>query len=50
MNKVTGLLLFLLPFTMPFIDAKYTAIVVCAVATLSAIQEGVSVIADSVCK
>ena len=40
MNKVTGLLLFLLPLTISFVELKYTAIVVCFVATLSAIQEG----------
>ena len=40
MNKVTGLLLFLLPLTVHFVDLKYTAIPVCAVATFAAIQEG----------
>ena len=40
MNKVTGLLLFLLPLTISFVELKYTAIVVYSVATLSAIQEG----------
>ena len=40
MNKITGLLLFLLPLTVSFVELKYTAIVVCFVATLSAIQEG----------
>ena len=40
MNKITGLLLFLLPLTISFVELKYTAIVVCSVATLSAIQEG----------
>ena len=40
MNKVTGLLLFLLPLTISFVELKYTAIVVCSVATFSAIQEG----------
>ena len=39
-NKVTGLLLFVLPLTVPFMDLKYTAIPVCAVATFAAIQEG----------
>ena len=41
MNKVTGLLLFLLPLTLFFIDLKYSSFVVCLVATFSAIQEGV---------
>ena len=35
-----GLLLFLLPFTLIFIELKYSAIVVCSVATFTAIQEG----------
>ena len=46
MNKVTGLLLFLLPLTISFVELKYTAIVVCSIATFSAIQEGVYVITD----
>ena len=40
MNKTTGALLFLLPLTIPVIPLKYSAIVVCAVATFAAIQEG----------
>ena len=40
MNKVTGLLLFLLPLTISFVELKYTSMVVCFVATLSSIQEG----------
>ncbi len=40
MNKMTGLLLFVLPFTVPFVKIQYTAIPVCAVATFAAIQEG----------
>ena len=47
MNKATGLLLFLLPFTMSFIELKYTAIVVCSIATFSSIQESFYVLADS---
>ena len=50
MNKVTGLLLFLLPLTIYFVELKYIAIVVCSIATLSAIQEGFYVITDSACK
>ena len=50
MNKATGLLLFLLPLTISFVELKYTAIVVCTIATFSAIQEGVHVIVDSECK
>ena len=40
MNKATGLLLFLLPLTIPVFPLKYSAIVACAVATFAAIQEG----------
>ena len=39
-NKVTGLCLFLLPLTMSFVDLRYTAPVVCVLATIAAIQEG----------
>ena len=47
MNKVTGLLLFLLPLTISFVELRYTAIVVCSVATLSAVQEGFYIVADN---
>ena len=40
MNKVTGLLLFLLPLTISFVELKYSSIAVCCCATLSAVQEG----------
>lgn len=40
MNKVTGLLLFLLPLTLSFVDVKYSGAVVCAAAAFAAIQEG----------
>ena len=39
MNKITGLLLFLLPLTFPIIDLNYSSIAVCVVASLAAIQE-----------
>ena len=39
-NKATGLCLFLLPLTMSFVDLRYTAPVVCILATIAAIQEG----------
>ena len=47
MNKATGLLLFLLPLTIFFVELKYTAIVICSIATISAIQEGFYVISDN---
>lgn len=40
MNKITGLLLFLLPFTLFVIELKYSAAAVCIIATFSAVQEG----------
>ena len=40
MNKIAGLLLFVLPLTISFIDLKYSATVVCVFATFAAIQEG----------
>ena len=40
MNKVTGVLLFLLPLTFSFIELKYSAIVVCVIATFAAVHEG----------
>ena len=40
MNKVTGILLFLLPLTFSFIDLRYSAMVVCIIATFAAVQEG----------
>lgn len=40
MNKTTGLLLFIFPLTISFIDLKYTATLVCIFATFAAIQEG----------
>ena len=40
MNKLTGLLLFLLPLTVSFIDMKYSANIVFVIVALSAIQEG----------
>ena len=41
MNKTTGLLLFLIPLTISFVELECAAIVVCTSATFSAIQEGV---------
>ena len=40
MNKITGLLLFLLPLTLSVIELKYSGAVVCAVATFAAIHKG----------
>ena len=40
LNKLTGFLLFLLPLSLYFIELKYSAVVVCVSATVSAVQEG----------
>lgn len=40
LNKATGLLVFALPLTLQFLELRYTAPVVCAIATVAAIQEG----------
>ena len=39
LNKATGLLLFLLPLTISFVDLTYTLSFVCAVATVAATHE-----------
>ena len=40
MNKVTGILLFVLPLTLPVVELKSSAPLICTVATFAAIQEG----------
>ena len=40
MNKIAGFALFLLPLTLSFVELKYSAIIVCFIASISAIQEG----------
>lgn len=39
-NKITGAVLFLLPLTISFVEIKYSAMVVCLLATFAAVQEG----------
>jgi CDP-diacylglycerol--glycerol-3-phosphate 3-phosphatidyltransferase len=39
LNKITGLLLFLLPLTISFVELTYTLPFVCAVATAAVIHE-----------
>ena len=39
LNKFTGLLLFLLPVTISFVDLTYTLPIVCTIATVAAIHE-----------
>ena len=45
MNKAMGLLLFLLPLTLSFVELKYSSTAVCSIATFAAIQEAVYVAA-----
>ena len=40
MNKITGVILFLLPLTFARIDLRYSGAFACVVATFAAIQEG----------
>ena len=44
LNKITGLLLFLLPLTLSFMEVRYSAIAVCSIATFAAIEEGISIV------
>ncbi len=39
-NKVAGVVVFLIPFALPFMDIAIVAIPACAVATFAAVQEG----------
>ena len=39
-NRIAGVVLFLLPLTLSFVDIKYSAVFVCVLATFAAIQEG----------
>ena len=40
MNKVTGSLLFALPLTVRLVELRVAAMIVCAIATFAAVQEG----------
>lgn len=40
MNKITGVVLFILPLTLSIVDLKYSGGFACAIATLAAVQEG----------
>lgn len=46
LNKLMGLLLFLLPLTLHFIEHTYSVTVVCAIATVAAVQECYYIAAD----
>lgn len=47
MNKITGLLLFLLPLTFAFIEMRYSIIAVCSIATAAALQESCRIIKEA---
>ena len=40
MNKVTGVLLFMLPLTLTIVPLRYSGILICSAATFAAVQEG----------
>lgn len=40
LNRLTGLVLFLLPLTLPWLDLRQSALPVCVLATAAALQEG----------
>ena len=40
MNRITGVLLFLLPLTLPIVELNHSAPLVCTAATFAALQEG----------
>lgn len=40
LNRLTGLLLFMLPLVLPVVDLRFAGGLICAVATLAAVQEG----------
>ena len=44
LNKITGVCLFVLPLSLCAIDVKYTGSVICAIATVAALQELLTVI------
>ena len=44
LNKLTGLLLFIFPFVLNFARLEYCLVILCSVATLSAIWEGYCII------
>lgn len=43
MNKLTGAMLFALPFTLKFIEIRYSAPAVCAAASIAAVMDGCGV-------
>jgi len=46
-NKLTGLALFLLPLSLPFVNLQFSAAAVCALATFAAIQEGYCILSKN---
>lgn len=48
MNRIAGLLLFLFPLTLSILDLKCSAVIVCAVATITAVHEGDYIRAENI--
>ncbi len=48
MNRIAGLLLFLFPLTLSILDLKCSAVIVCAVATITAVHEGYYIRAENI--
>ena len=48
MNRIAGLLLFLFPLTLSILDLKCSAVIVCAVATITAVHEGFYIRAENI--
>ena len=44
MNKITGLLLFFLPFILSCIELRYSSTAVCSIATIASVQEGLYIV------
>jgi len=40
LNKITGMMMFMLPLSLPLVEIKYSGIAVCIIATIAAIEEG----------
>ena len=40
LNKLAGVMLFILPLTIPYVDVRYSGSIICVIATVAAIQEG----------
>lgn len=46
LNRITGSMLFVLPLSVCFIELHYTVLIVCATATIAAIDEGYEIYSE----